>query len=383
MAMDGRAEQFFAAMRTWVETYSDVLALVWERFAASGEWPEAARLTRERFGIQPRRDFTEIAGNMPPQLGRLDIGGAGPHRIVLMPRGLSYVPGARPVLDAFARLVQIGVERFGDIEGGDAVIGAAEFQGLLELNEQTARQLEELVVQDRWFFRLGGGNPVSGDLRIVVDERAVFSVAEVQTIDDYLDAQVRAWYPEPAPAADQEPVRAEPVTESDPRRVMVVHGRDTRARNDLFILLRALGLSPIEWSVADGATGTGTPYTGEAVEAAFALAQAAVVLFPPEERVLLREDLRDPRDPTEALPAWQARPNVYFEGGIAFTSHPDQTIVLELGPVRVASDLLGRNVTDRQRPQMAPRVRRTSEKRRLPSGHRRQRLAGDRRVLAA
>jgi hypothetical protein len=125
---------------------------------------------------------------------------------------------------------------------------------------------------------------------------------------------------------------------------MVVHGRDLKARNDLFGLLRALGLCPIEWTEAVRATGTGTPYTGDAVEAAFRIAQAAVVLCTPDEQVLLRVDLRNQDEPADARPAWQPRPNVYFEGGIAFTSHPTRTIVLELGPVRVASDLLGRNV---------------------------------------
>ena len=45
----------------------------------------------------------------------------------------------------------------------------------------------------------------------------------------------------------------------DPSRVMVVHGRDLRARDDLFKLLRALGLKPIGWNEAVIATGTASP----------------------------------------------------------------------------------------------------------------------------
>lgn len=130
----------------------------------------------------------------------------------------------------------------------------------------------------------------------------------------------------------------------DPTKIMVVHGRDLRARDDLFSLLRAIGLHPIEWSQAIAATEQGAPYTGDAVEAAFRMAQAAVVLCTPDEQVRLREDLRNPGEPDEAQTAWQPRPNVFFEGGIAFTMHPHRTIVLELGRMRIASDLLGRNV---------------------------------------
>jgi hypothetical protein len=123
---------------------------------------------------------------------------------------------------------------------------------------------------------------------------------------------------------------------------MVVHGRD-KARDDLFSLLRALHLDPIEWSTAVKTTGTTKPYTGQAVEAAFATAQAAIILLVPEEQVVLRADLRDPKDPSDGQTAWQPRPNVFYEGGIAVTSHPDRTIVLELGRPRTATDLAGVN----------------------------------------
>ena len=127
------------------------------------------------------------------------------------------------------------------------------------------------------------------------------------------------------------------------KKVMVVHGRDARIRGDLFGLLRAFGLEPIEWSEAVRSTGKGAPYNAEAVEAAFEIAQAAIILLVPEEQVLLRDDLRDSKDPSDAEVAWQPRPNVFYEGGIAFTSHPDRTIIVEHGRPRVATDLAGRN----------------------------------------
>src|ERR1700733_2338458 len=62
----------------------------------------------------------------------------------------------------------------------------------------------------------------------------------------------------------------------DPAQVMVVHGRDRPPRDDLFNLLRALGLKPIGWREAVKATGKGAPFNAEAVDAAFGIAQAAI-----------------------------------------------------------------------------------------------------------
>jgi predicted nucleotide-binding protein len=66
-----------------------------------------------------------------------------------------------------------------------------------------------------------------------------------------------------------------------------------------------------------------------------------VLLLVPEETVTLRADLRDPKDALENEPAWQPRPNVLYESGIAVTAHPQQTIVLELGRPRRPTDLDG------------------------------------------
>lgn len=133
----------------------------------------------------------------------------------------------------------------------------------------------------------------------------MFVIADVESFEEYLRVELDAWYPDLEPA-QQFPSAV--VERPDPRWVMVVHGRDLAARDDLFNLLRALGLKPIEWDEAVRATETGTPYTGEAVDAAFRIAQAAVVLCTPDEQVLLREDLRDPNEPAEARVAWQPRP---------------------------------------------------------------------------
>lgn len=128
-------------------------------------------------------------------------------------------------------------------------------------------------------------------------------------------------------------------------RVFVVHGRHQRLRDDLFNLLRAAGLHPIEWAEALGRTGQAAPYTGQVLESAFADAQAVVVLLTPDDEVRLRDDLVLPRDGVhEREVRHQARPNVLFEAGMAFGSHPDRTILVQVGDVKPFSDVAGRHV---------------------------------------
>lgn len=214
----------------------------------------------------------------------------------------------------------------------------------LEPSDRALVRLGVLICEEAWQlctgFSGGGSDAWSFDVNL---ERAR-RYREIHTVIDFLAIS----YPEgraavgALPASPATLTTAAPLAGTNNRKIMVVHGRD-KARGDLFSLLRALGLEPIEWAEAVKATGTTKPYTGEAVEAAFAAAQAAVVLLAPEERVSLRDDLRDPKDPSDAIPAWQPRPNVFYEGGIAATSHPARTIVLELGRPRTATDLAGVN----------------------------------------
>jgi hypothetical protein len=131
----------------------------------------------------------------------------------------------------------------------------------------------------------------------------------------------------------------------DPRKVFVIHGRDDKLRDSIFAFLRALGLSPIEWSQAIKATGNPAPFIGEVLEAAFSEAQAAVVLLNGDDMAYLRKSLQKNSDPEyerQATP--QARPNVLFEAGMAFGRHPSQTILVQVGTIRPFSDIAGRHV---------------------------------------
>jgi len=136
--------------------------------------------------------------------------------------------------------------------------------------------------------------------------------------------------------------------DEDPRktgRVWVVHGRDERLRSGMFAFLRAIGLEPVEFSEARRFTGNPTPYIGEIIEAAFQHAQAVIVLLTPDDEARLRPDLQRLADPYyEKNLMGQARPNVLFEAGMAFMSHPGRTVIVQIGEVKPFSDIAGKHI---------------------------------------
>lgn len=130
-----------------------------------------------------------------------------------------------------------------------------------------------------------------------------------------------------------------------PNAVFVVHGRDNNARSAMFTFLRAVGIKPIEWTSALGMSKKAAPYIGEILETAFARARAIVILMTPDDLAQMRHDLLLPSDkPYERMLTGQARPNVIFEAGMAFATHPDRTVIVQLGNVREFSDIAGRHV---------------------------------------
>lgn len=134
-----------------------------------------------------------------------------------------------------------------------------------------------------------------------------------------------------------------PMSEGNAEKVFVVHGRNLGARDAMFGFLRAIGLEPIEWSTAISATGSASPYIGQALDAAFEMAQAVVVLLTPDDIAYLRPEYANGDDDPERLPTPQARPNVLFEAGMAIGRHPERTVLVELGSLRPFSDVAGRH----------------------------------------
>jgi hypothetical protein len=129
----------------------------------------------------------------------------------------------------------------------------------------------------------------------------------------------------------------------DARTVFIVHGRNEALRSAMFDFLRALGLKPLEWDQAVALTGDGSPYVGQVLDAAFAQAQAIVVLLTPDEVTYLRPEIAGDPDDHETQPATQARPNVLFEAGMAFGHDAKHTVLVEVGSMRAFSDVVGRH----------------------------------------
>jgi hypothetical protein len=130
----------------------------------------------------------------------------------------------------------------------------------------------------------------------------------------------------------------------DPRRVMLVHGRNLTALNAMRAFLASLGLEPVLWEDAVEQTGTASPHNLDAVEAAMGLAQAIIVIFTAEDEARLLPALLSEHDGTDERELrGQPRANVFLEAGMALAINRDQTILARLGSFRGASDVDGLN----------------------------------------
>jgi eukaryotic-like serine/threonine-protein kinase len=187
-----RRRQRIEAPKRWAAENAEILELIWAKFNADGEWPNAKLLQRELFAEGRNFDADQFARSIPPSFGRLDTLSG---KLLLTPRGLSFVDAARPLLDIIPKLIRVGIQRYAD-PAVEPVIGSSEFEGLLDIDSRQARQLAELLLLDGWLFRAAGGDP-GEDQRFQVDESAILHVRDVRSVDDYFEAQERVWYSAP------------------------------------------------------------------------------------------------------------------------------------------------------------------------------------------
>ena len=130
--------------------------------------------------------------------------------------------------------------------------------------------------------------------------------------------------------------------QTDPTRVFVVHGRNDKINRAVYSFLRAINLRPYQWEDLTALVGA-SPYIGDVISAGIKNAQATVVILSPDEIVSLRPELSQPSD-SENTVAFQSRPNVFFEAGMALAVNETRTIILEIGEQRCFSDIFGRHL---------------------------------------
>ena len=126
--------------------------------------------------------------------------------------------------------------------------------------------------------------------------------------------------------------------------LFLVHGRDTALNEDMFGILRALNLNPIEWSEAVAKTRGNNPDVDKIIGGQMRAVQGIVVLISPDEQAKLKGKFADPAVPTEKTLQNQARPNVLFEAGWAFGAYPKKTLLVRVGNTRSISDLGGKHI---------------------------------------
>ena len=349
-----------------------VLALCWEFLGQKHRWPTVRELDSSVYH-EFAKSLADACAGIPERLCFPDLAQVNAatlpdtQEIRLSVEGLALVPGAEPVVAAIAS----GISKLAKM--------AAEYQ--------PASPTDYLTVTDTEFARMMGcseSDPVvlafysvatyglpgvarssssgSGHWSIALNERELRRYVRVVDVASLLDvsralqqeqqreaAQLQGALDTLEPpslpgdgATDTESGDSRVLKESGPdsRRVFIVHGRNLEASRAMDSFVRALGLEPIDFE-RDAVAGTGSaaPYTGEILQSGLQRAQAVVVLFTPDERVALRDELA--ASPDETATEMQPRPNVIFEAGMAFISHPKRTILVEVGKVRGFSDIAG------------------------------------------
>jgi len=215
---------------------------------------------------------------------------------------------------------------------GQAVAGELQRQGCRPNDDMVLNHLLRRLRNDGYI----GPNAYFGSEGL----KAIVSVDLTAQGREIADGDAQSHVPSQSRSADNDQASA-----ADPKKVMVVHGRDEEARRAMFGFLCTLGLEPQEWSSLVAATGSAAPYIGQVLAKAFETAKAVVVLFTPDDEGWLKEVFQRPDDPPEETqPTPQARPNVLFEAGMALGVHPDRTVLVELGKLRPFSDIYGRHV---------------------------------------
>lgn len=363
-----------------------LIDLIWRSYNANGLWPTWRDVDRVA-DREIHRDLIELSLELPrwwlwPDLSRQPVAYPQDTDVKLTLLSVDRVDGGRAIVELAAKVVHEIVAAADLFEpttpGQDLVIASSDLATVMNLRPG---QLTQLAVVGTFF----SNNDLPGIWRglgsahegwtLVVDERGVRRYRVVNSAESLLRlvAQMReedekalgrhlvsldAFEPDstevsagPAvgsgPELDVEPsavgTSVTPVTpgserEPDSSCVFLVHGRNMRAKRAMVDFLASIGLKALDLQRdLVTLTGSASPTTLETIVEGFKVARAVVVLFTPDEDSTLRAEFAETTE--ESATVAQARPNVYFEAGYAFHSHPKRTVLVELGRTRRLSDI--------------------------------------------
>jgi predicted nucleotide-binding protein len=131
------------------------------------------------------------------------------------------------------------------------------------------------------------------------------------------------------------------------KRVYVISGTNTALQEEMYTFLRALGLQPIEQSMAVNWTGETSPFIGTVINTAFTYAQAIIILLTGEDTARLREQFWNQYDTLNET-EFHLQPGMdqIFEAGYAFGQAPKRTILIQISNIKLFSDIDGRHISN-------------------------------------
>jgi predicted nucleotide-binding protein len=123
---------------------------------------------------------------------------------------------------------------------------------------------------------------------------------------------------------------SELISNANPRRVFLVHGRNHKLRDKVHRLLtEGFGLEVVGWEDARDRVKTTRPYIYEIVMAGIELSHLTLVLFSDDEQVVLKNKFKSGSEKADKRERRQARANVFIEAGYAMGVRPRRTLFLE------------------------------------------------------
>jgi predicted nucleotide-binding protein len=346
-----------------------LLQQLWDLFVQHGRWPTTRELDRvlyRKFHVYLKDAVADMPeGRLWPEFRRWNHVWEPDDNTTVSPTvaGLNEIDDARQYVGPFLQVLRYLVARAADFEppepGAALTVTSQEIAQFLDVSQDDVvlRVIERLLNTDASRLWQGMGSS-DGRWSITLNEFGSRHYDKLESVDQLIalqtsdraeyDAQLRAMryqvatLPEVGPPLVEEPAEGGPPDDAatDPTKVFVVHGRNLRARDALYEFLESIGLQTISLETdAARRTGSGALYVREILNEAFKMAKAVIVLFTPDEVVNLRPELATADEDRREM--FQSRANVYVEAGMAFVSHPRQTVLVELGEVRIPSDLGG------------------------------------------